>query len=164
MLQELLKALRQELEDVQQDSPSHLQKSQILLCQADAAVTLGALLHKLEGCNELTDVMLKSELLMVGAYREKIQKVVAKAELGTQRKRTEVNVDAMHRFIEHAIPDMDQRQKAGLKRVCFNLDCKLMETCICYQAYEYFSAGLCVSTRIHAGSRESYRGSRWKSK
>eukprot|EP00892_Ulva_mutabilis_P003485 jgi/Ulvmu1/1508/UM011_0238.1 len=116
-IQTLLAGLRQGLEDLKKESTSHLQRSQLLLCQADAAVTLGALLHKLEGCNELTDIMLKSELVMVQAYRQKVQKAVAKDELSTQQKKTEVNVDAMHRFIEHAIPDLDQGQKEGLKRV-----------------------------------------------
>lgn len=96
---------------------SHLQKSQILVCQANSALALGALLYKLEGCDELTHVMLKSELLMVNAYKQKVQKAVAKEELSAQKKKTEINIDAMHRFIEHAIPDLDQDQKAGLKRV-----------------------------------------------
>lgn len=118
-IQSLLKELKQVLEDIKDETSqsSQLQKSQVLLCNAHATLALGALLYKLEGCDELTDVMLKSELLMVSAYKQKVQKAVAKEELRTQKKKTEINIDAMHRFIEHAIPDLDEAQKAGLKRV-----------------------------------------------
>lgn len=116
-LQNLLTNLRQQLEDIKDEQSSQLQKSQVLMCNADATLALGALLYKLEGCDELADVMLKSELLMLGAYKQKVQKAVAKEELSMQKKKTEVNIDAMHRFIEHAIPDLDQVQKADLKKV-----------------------------------------------
>lgn len=97
------------------ESPLH--RGQVLLTHIDAALTIGALLHKLDGNEHLTEVAFKAEHTMFQQYTVKVKKAVGRQELSNQRKKTEVNVDAMHRFIEHAIPDLDQDQKHQLKQV-----------------------------------------------
>jgi hypothetical protein len=98
------------------ESPLH--KSQVLLTHMDAALTIGALLHKLDGSEQLTEVAFKAEHRMFQHYTTKVKRAVGRQELSNQRKKTEVNVDAMHRFIEHAVPDLDAHQKQQLKQVC----------------------------------------------
>lgn len=100
---------------------SHLHKSQVLVQHMDAALTIGALLYKLDGSEQLTDVSFKAEHQMFQQYTTKVKKAVGRQELSNQRKKTEVNVDAMHRFIEHAVPDLDQDQKQQLKQVLLHM-------------------------------------------
>lgn len=97
---------------------SQLHKSQVLLTHIDAALTIGTLLHKLDGSEQLTEMAFKAEHRMFQQYTTKVKKAVGRQELSNQRKKTEVNVDAMHRFIEHAVPDLDHAQKQQLKQVC----------------------------------------------
>lgn len=125
MMQKLVDDLKQLLQEIKDQDGNNLQRAQILLCEADAMCALGALLYKLDGCDELASTMLKSELVMVDAYKQKVQKAVARQELSQQRKKTEVNIDAMHRFIEHAIPDLEQSQRDALKKVGFEKFCML---------------------------------------
>ena len=96
---------------------SELHKSQVLLTHIDTALTIGALLHKLDGSEQLTELSFKAEHRMFQQYTTKVKKAVGRQELSNQRKKTEVNVDAMHRFIEHAVPDLDHEQKQQLKQV-----------------------------------------------
>jgi hypothetical protein len=94
-----------------------LHRSQILLTHIDTALTMGALLHKLEGNERLSETHFSAENRMLESYTNKVKRYVARQELSHQRKLTEVNVDAMHRFIEHAVPDLTSDQKQELKHV-----------------------------------------------
>lgn len=112
---------------------SQLHKSQVLLTHIDAALSIGALLHKLDGSEQLTEVSFKAEHRMFQQYTTKVKKAVGRQELSNQRKKTEVNVDAMHRFIEHAVPDLDHDQKQQLKQVLFACLEASSALCTCLQ-------------------------------
>ena len=50
------------------------------------------------------------------AYGKKVRKLESAEYLATHKPATEVNIAAANRFINHAIPDLSQDQKAALKQ------------------------------------------------
>ena len=59
----------------------------------------------------------------MAAYEKKVQAAVAKQELGQQKRGMQINIDAAHRFISNALPDLSAQARQDLKQVCIqNLD------------------------------------------
>ena len=115
-LQEATVSLSASVEcEVEQLPP--LQRAQCECARIQAALALASWLHSLHGeASEYVDV-LQAERTMLAAYEKKVQAAVAKQELGRKKRGLEINVDAAHRFITHAIPDLSAAQKAELQQV-----------------------------------------------
>lgn len=94
-----------------------LQQAQVLCTQLRAALALGTCLHTLQGEDIVQTEALKSEQTMLEAYIKKIMASVAKQELGRHKRGMQIDIDAAHRFITHAIPDLSQQAKKDLKQV-----------------------------------------------
>ena len=115
-LQEAIASLSVSVEcEVEQLPP--LQRAQCECVCIQAALALASWLHSLHGeASDYVDV-LQAERTMLAAYEKKVQAAVAKQELGRKKRGVEINVDAAHRFITHAIPDLSAAQKAELQQV-----------------------------------------------
>ena len=96
-----------------------LQQAQVKCAQMRAAIALGSCLHTLQhGSAELATDAFASERTMLEAYDKKVQAAVAKQELGRSKRKHEINIDAAHRFITHAVPDLSAEAKQDLHKVC----------------------------------------------
>lgn len=102
--------------DGQSDLPP-LQQAQAQVAEMEAALALSQCLHTLQGDKEAFDAAIRAELNVLAAYKTKVLAAVAKQELAHSKRTTEVNIDAAHRFITHAIPDLSAQTRAGLKQV-----------------------------------------------
>jgi hypothetical protein len=94
-----------------------LQQAQVKCAQIQAALALGRCLHVLQGEGSEAVDALQSERTMLEAYSKKVKAAVAKQELGHHKRGTEINIDAAHRFITHAIPDLSKQARQELQNV-----------------------------------------------
>lgn len=102
------------LKDIKQLTPT--EQAQVHTALMQVALTATAFLHRAQG-NAGPPAALTAEHRQLKAYETKLQKVLANEDLKAQRKKMEINIDAAHRFIEHAIPELTRQQKTSLKQV-----------------------------------------------
>ena len=99
------------------ESQQPLQQAQVHATCMACAVSIGVLLNRMHGGTSET---FAAEQTIIKAYQKKVQKAVAGEELEGLKKKTEINIDAAHRFINHAIPELSQEQKQKLRQVCLS--------------------------------------------
>jgi hypothetical protein len=100
-----------------------LKQAQVYLAQLEAVLALSQSLRTLQGEGDFHAQVTDSEVTLAKAYAKKVRKEVAREELGTTKRGLEVNIDAAHRFITHAIPELSAKQKEQLQAVrmaCFS--------------------------------------------
>jgi len=117
--QEAAEALKQNVKALlalSAQSPHALQDAQIQVALLHAAVAIGGALQTVHG-GGADAAEVKAEHTRAKAYHTKVQKAVAREELKGLRKHTEINIDAAHRFITHAIPELTREQRNGLTQV-----------------------------------------------
>lgn len=102
------------LKDIKQLTPT--EQAQVHTALMQVALTATAFLHRAQG-NAGPPAALTAEHRQLKAYETKLQKVLTNEDLKAQRKKMEINIDAAHRFIEHAIPELTRQQKTSLKQV-----------------------------------------------
>jgi len=100
------------------DSLPPLQQAQMRVAEMEAALALSQCLHTLQGDREAFDAALRAEATVLAAYKTKVNAAVAQQELLQSKRVTEVDIDAAHRFITHAIPELSEKSRADLKQVC----------------------------------------------
>lgn len=96
-----------------------LQQAHIVCAQMRAMISLGDTLHTLEGEQS---VNLDASRRIVAAYEKKVQAAVAKQELGQKKRSMQIDIDAAHRFISAAIPDLSAQARQDLQQVCWRTD------------------------------------------
>jgi hypothetical protein len=94
-----------------------LQQAQVHLAQLEAVLALSQSLRTLQGEGDFHAQVTDSAVTLAKAYAKKVRKEVASEELGSAKQGLEVNIDAAHRFITHAIPELSSNQKEQLKAV-----------------------------------------------
>ena len=99
-----------------------LQQAQMHIAEMEAASALAQCLHTLQGDRAAFDAAIRGESTVLTAYKAKVQAAVAKDELAHAKRTTEVNIDAAHRFIMHAITDLSAQKREALRQV--RLICK----------------------------------------
>ena len=102
------------------DSLPPLQRAQVRCAQMAAAVELATCLAQLQGEDFEHHDELRTERTMLEAYKKRVQEAVNKQDLGSHKRKLEIDVNAAHRFITHAIPDLSSEAKQELKQVRMN--------------------------------------------
>jgi hypothetical protein len=116
-----------------------LQQAQVHLAHLDMAVSLTSCMHGLEGEGALP-AALEPETRIVEAYRGKMTRALARVELATHRRPMEINIDAAHRFIEHAT-GLGQETREKLRKV------RMLALCSCLRSgARYWSVNIDASS------------------
>jgi hypothetical protein len=94
-----------------------LLQAQMHLAHLEAVLSLSQSLCTLQGEGDFHAQVAASEMTLTEAYRKKVKSAVAKEELAGAKRGLEVNIDAAHRFITHALPELSAKQKEELQSV-----------------------------------------------
>lgn len=111
-LEEATSSLSSDVADGTANLPP-LQKAQAMCAEMKAILALGETLHNLEGEDSSA---LESSKTALAAYEKKVWAAVAKQELGRKKRGMQINIDAAHRFITNALPDLSEQAKSELKQ------------------------------------------------
>eukprot|EP00898_Chlorokybus_atmophyticus_P006722 jgi/Chlat1/7050/Chrsp56S06719 len=116
-LEPVLTATPKELEA---QLPAPLHRAQLHVAVAAAVSSLFQLYLKTQGV-AVDSHPVKAELARIAVYQKKVDKAVYEST-GPQQRSIAMDVKAVNRFIEHAIPDLTEDQKRQMQKVATRKD------------------------------------------